>query len=232
MEHLRHLLTPAECLLRALSPSPIYVRPVLRLQPQRRTFIDVRRIAHGNNEVKPRDSLAEFTKDEDIDTPMVRVKQSDGGLGEPDYLKRILRTIDRKTQAVVQLSKPGAQDAAIVQIFEKMDLLKQIRERAEAERQRALAQKDKKPKTLELNWAISEHDMDLKLKQMEQFLDKGKKVELMVASRKRQRKATQEEAQELLDKIKRRIQEVGARETKPMEGGLLRQSIITVKKGA
>lgn len=233
MKNIKRLLSPAECLLRVFSPFYAISHPLKHhhLSP-RRGYINQRLIAGINTSPVERDRLAEFTKDEAIDTPTVQVKQSDGTLSESQSLQKLLRQIDRRNQLVVQLSKPGERSSAVVQIYEKLDLLKQLREREIQAKKQAQAHREKKPKQIELNWAISDHDLELKLKQMEMFLEKGKKVEILLASKRKQRKATMVEGEQVLKTLRSKIQDIGANEIKAMEGQLLKQATITVKKGS
>ncbi|KAI1608276.1 translation initiation factor IF-3 [Exophiala viscosa] len=168
-----------------------------------------------------------FTLDEKIETRFVREKK-DNKLSDPIDLYELLRQIDRADSHVLQLSKPGDSEA-IVQIVQRKDLIKRLNDKETAERQVKQAQKEKKPKQIELNWAISGNDLQLKMKQLEEFLRKGKKVELLLAPKRHQRKATPEEAQALVQAIKEKVQEVGAAETAPMDGAILRQATMTVK---
>ncbi|KAL2413536.1 hypothetical protein ABEF95_001430 [Exophiala dermatitidis] len=191
--------------------------------------VDQRRVAGKLQIVTIDDKLAQFNLDEKIDTRQVRVKTADGKISPPVDLRRVLGSIDRTTSHILQLSKPGEHEFAIVQVVERADLIKQIKDKEAAQRRVQHAQKDKKPKQIELNWAISPNDLQLKLRQMEDFLRKGKKVEILLASKRRQRKASQEEAETLLKTLKEKIQELGAVEVTPMEGGLLRQAKLTVK---
>jgi len=178
---------------------------------------------------QPEDKLAIYTRDEQIETSFVQVKREDGSLGEEEMLRLILRRIDREKETVIQLSKPGERDVAVVQIAKISDLRERLRERERAEREKMLAERDNKPKQIELNWAISEHDLELKLKQMEQFVDEGRKVELLLAAKKRARKASQDEGNEVLKKIRERLVAIDAKEIAPMEGQVLRQAVMTVK---
>jgi len=237
-------MKPLWQLLAGARPGPRYraatgflPRPNMLICPpptQHRWFkVDPRRIAMsdaGSSTPVRQDRLAEFTKDEDIETTEVQVKQPDGKLSEPQNLHALLQSLDRRNQLVVQLSKPGERKYAVVRVHDRMDLLKQVREREALAKQTAMAQREKRPKQLELNWAISEHDLDIKLKQMEQFLQKGKKVEILLASKAKQRRATREEAEQVLQKIRERMHHIGAREVKAMEGQVLRQAVMTVKK--
>ena len=200
-------------------------------QVQVRTHFDQRRIASSPT-VGPAtyDRFADFTRDEAIDSSVVQVKQADGKLGEPEPLRRLLNRIDRQSQTVVQLGKSDERGGVVVQVYEKIELLRKIRERELEVKQQQQAQREKKPKTIELNWAIGRHDLELKMKQLEQFLEKGKKVEIMLAAKKHQRKATSEEGEELLKAIREKLGQVNAKEIKPMDGQPLKQATMTVKK--
>lgn len=226
---LRPLLRVAGPALRP--PPPQSIRSVLT-----RSFItssplavDPRRPVGKIQIVTIDDKLAEFNLDENIDTPEVRIKSEQGSLSDPRDLFHLLDSIDRSTHHVLQLSKPGEHEFAIVRVAKRQDLVKQINDKETASRQAKHAQKEKKPKQIELNWAISGNDLQLKMKQMEDFLRKGKKVELLLAAKRRQRRATVEEGEALLSTIKEKVHEAGAVEFAPMDGGLLRQATIKVK---
>lgn len=175
------------------------------------------------------DKLAEFTLDETIEAGKVRVKSEDGILSDPRPLREVLGLIDRSTSHVMQLARLKDTDQAVVQIVSRADLIQRIKNKELQEREVKKAEKVRKPKQLELNWAISSNDLLLKLRQMEEFLKKGKKVEILLANKRRQRKASVEEAQTLYKTIMDRLEEVGAVEVTPMEGAILRQTKITVK---
>lgn len=191
--------------------------------------INSRRVAGRVKIVTIDDKLREFTLDEKIESPQIRLKQPDGILSEPQYLFRVLESIDRSTHFVMQLGQPSEGEAAIARIVTRADLVQKINDREAKQRNSKKAEKEKRPKQLELNWAISENDLALKMKQMEEFLKKGKKVQLLLASKRHQRRASPEEAEKLLKTVRERMTELGAIETAPMEGGILRQAILTVK---
>ena len=76
-------------------------------------------------------------------------------------------------------------------------------------------------KTLELNWAIDANDLGHRLKKMEDFLSEGRKVEIVLARKKQGRKATVEECEDVLRRIKETVEAVkGAKETQALEGKL------------
>jgi len=74
-------------------------------------------------------------------------------------------------------------------------------------------------KTLELNWAIDSNDLSHRLERIQQFLEEGRKVEVVLAAKKKGRKASEEECREVLGKIKEVLGRVeGAKEVRAMEG--------------
>ena len=83
---------------------------------------------------------------------------------------------------------------------------------------------------IELNWAIDENDLQLKMRQMEGFLEKGRKVEIVLANKKRQRRATAEEAQETLRKVRDKIADVGATDKDKIEGRIGGQATLVAEK--
>ncbi|OAP62573.1 hypothetical protein AYL99_01800 [Fonsecaea erecta] len=220
-------------------PRPLVraLRPVQHFQlASKRCFattpclaIDQRRVA-GKIEIKTiDDKIAAFTLNERIRSPKVQLKGPDGKLSEPQPLYKLLDSIDHTTQYVLQMNKPAEGEMAIVQIVTRTDLIQRINRQEDLLKNQKRLEKEKRPKQLELNWAISANDLQLKMKQMQEFLKKGKKVELLLANKRHQRKASQEEAETLLKNVREKIEEVGAAEVVPMEGAILRQALLTVK---
>ena len=174
--------------------------------------------------------LAAFKIDDKIEASWVQLRQEDGKLSRPTRLETLMDGI-APTDVVQELSPTGQfPDTAVVKVVAREELLKEVAQREQALKDFQKKSKQLKPKQLELNWAISGHDFEIKLAQMADFLDKGKKVEILLAPKKRQRRATEEEAQEVIKKLRDKIDEVGAREVKTMEGALLGQATLTVQK--
>lgn len=253
MRHSRLLQTPGEALLRVYAPS--CHRLILRRTFVRRTSAPPSR----NNQPFPpspspyrhnprsalRDpepqvqppvlseedkKLAPFKLNARIEALNVQLKQEDGKLSKPVPTEDVMSGLV-DDQVLMELSPEGQfPGAAVCQITTKQELLAQVAQRNRAVQELQKQMRQSKPKQIELNWAISEHDLELKLKQMAEFLDKGKKVEVLLAARKRQRRATAEEGQTVLDKVRSKIEEVGGKEFKDMEGRLLGQVILSVQK--
>lgn len=171
----------------------------------------------------------EFTLDEALPTKQVQLKNSDGTLAEPQALRLVLAGIDRDVQVVKLLSHEGQDPISIVEVVDKETLKGRLKVKEERAAQQAKQRRQNKLKQLELNWAISGNDLKLKLKQLRDFLEKGRTVEVMLASKKRQRKATPEEAQNVVKEIRRMMGEMkGVIEKKPMEGQIGGQAMITL----
>lgn len=174
--------------------------------------------------------LGDFVLNDQIGTDVVQVKQEDGTILEPQRLDLLLRRIDQGSQVVRQLAARGPQaDAALVEITTKDTLIRIALAKEKQVREAQKSQRALKPKQIELNWAIGENDLNLKLKSMEEFLEKGKKVEIMLASKRQSRRATPDEAQQLLESIRERVVDLGARIAK-YDGQLLRQATMSVVK--
>lgn len=74
-------------------------------------------------------------------------------------------------------------------------------------------------KTVELNWAIDKNDLGHRIEKMRGFLAEGRRVEVVLASKKRGRKASLEECQGVLEKLRECADAVdGAREVQKLEG--------------
>ena len=145
-------------------------------------------------------------------------------------LDTMLSEINPSSHVVRQLAAQGpTPNTAIVEVQEISELLKVAAQRDKALKEVEKQRKEAKPKTIELNWAISENDLALKLKQLEQFLDRGRKVEVMLAAKKRQRKASEEEASAVMQKLRDKVEECGAKVDK-MEGNVLGQTVLTIHK--
>ncbi len=76
-------------------------------------------------------------------------------------------------------------------------------------------------KEIELNWAIDRHDLAHQLNKMQDFLEQGFRVHVIMAGKRRGQQATLEQRQQLLDLVRERVKAVdGAKEYKPVEGKL------------
>ena len=116
----------------------------------------------------------------------------------------------------------------ICRIIDKRVEKAQALEKAKAERKKAIATKE-----VEINWAIAPHDLETKIRRVRDFLGKGLKVELLLLRKpqRSKRKATLDEAQETLRKVREAIQEIpGAKESKGMQGAVGNHAKLFLEK--
>jgi len=161
-------------------------------------------------------------RDDEIQSWSVTLVDEDGKLQEPRSTAAILSDIDRKEESLVVLvpGEPGI--PPICKIMNKQAM-------REAEKAKAKSAKGMvTEKTIELNWAIDGNDLNHRLVKMKGFLEKGHRVEVVMGVKRKGRKATEEEGEALLKRIRGAVQEVeGARELKAMNGKLLGVAMIT-----
>jgi translation initiation factor IF-3 len=164
-------------------------------------------------------------QDHEITDRWVMVVNEDKKLEGPyrtvDLLARLGLTAE--TLRVVVPRDPGnkEQPNAICRIINKKAEFEAQRARKEKERLEKVSQKKGigKTKTLELNWAISAHDLQHKMKNLRDFLEKGYKVEVLLAKKKRSRAATAEECKALVESVQEAVKGVpGAKEWKSSDG--------------
>jgi len=167
--------------------------------------------------------------DDQITASSIRLVDGKGGLTPAQFRSRILSSYDKRTHHLVLLQtqrveqEPGQPPTqlAICRLISKVDFVEQERaaERAARENAAILARKNQ-TKVLELNWAIDKNDLSHRMVRLKEFLQKGMKVEVLLASKRRKRKATEEEARNTLATVKETAREVDAREFRDMQGSV------------
>ena len=77
---------------------------------------------------------------------------------------------------------------------------------------------DAQAKALEFNWAISQNDLQHKLDRLTTFLKEGRRVEVVLARRRKGREATEAEKSSLLSAVRKHVENMeGARESKELQ---------------
>lgn len=140
-------------------------------------------------------------------------------LGPPVTRYDVLNSLDLKTHRLVQLSNA---DVPVCKIVSKKEEYAADKRKKEQQKEvRAAAAKERSVKTLELNWAIDGNDLAHRLEKVKVFLEEGRKVEIVLAAKKRGRKASREECEGVLARIRELVAGVkGVKEAKPLEGVL------------
>jgi len=213
----RVFVTPAE-----LFPSKFIrrVSPSTAIPIASKLYLTQRRCYASKEPPRRTDRLPH---NEEITAYSVILKRDDGTLEEDlRQTAGILASLDRKKQRLVCVSLGGPGEPPICQIEDQAKAYKS---------QKAKQQKSKNAgtvvKTIELNWAVDGQDLAHRMEKLKEFLTKGFRVEIVMAGKKKGRKATAEEADALIAKIKETIASVeGAKESKPLEGKILGQATM------
>ncbi|KAH8789042.1 hypothetical protein F5882DRAFT_402647 [Hyaloscypha sp. PMI_1271] len=169
-------------------------------------------------------------RDDEIKAWSISLVGEDGKLQDPQPTLDVLDSIDRKkdTLVVVVPGEPGV--PPICKIMNKEAV--RAAEKAKLKGARSAVTE----KTIELNWAIDANDLSHRMTKMKGFLMKGNRVEIVLGAKRKGKKATVEEAEALIARVKAAVAEVeGTRASKPADGKLLGVYTLqfegTLKKG-
>lgn len=163
--------------------------------------------------------------DERIRAKFVQIVNEENKLGPPEHIFDVLRSIERPTYFLQQVSPSIDSQPPICKIVNRVT----VREHEKARAKAAHAAKASL-KQVELNWAIDAHDLSHRLKQLKSFLLKGRKVEIFMKRKKGKRAPTVEEIKHLLDSVEEAVKSVGAAQVKPSFGEPGKQVIWVVEK--
>lgn len=163
-------------------------------------------------------------RDHEITDPQIMVIDN-GAMEGPLATPFVLTKLDQASESLRMISPYVPADAKNGRPKPEFAVCKIVNKKDEYERQKQVKERKKaaaaKPKTkeLEFTWAISEHDLTTKLRQMGGFLDKGFKVDVLVAKKKGSRQqVSASEAEAVTKKIREEVVAQGAREAKPATG--------------
>ncbi|KAI4148867.1 MAG: hypothetical protein LQ340_004899 [Diploschistes diacapsis] len=158
--------------------------------------------------------LGRNLRDEEIQSRQIRIVQEGGGISEPQDTRRVLRSIDRKEHFLVQVAPSEKDEIPVCKIMDK----KSVFER-EREKHRVNKSAEHGSKTIELSWRMAEGDFNHRMKALEQFLAQGRKVEILIAPKRKKHIIPEPEAALFLSKLRARFEEIpGLKETQPLSG--------------
>ncbi|KAH8599818.1 hypothetical protein B0O99DRAFT_480932, partial [Bisporella sp. PMI_857] len=166
-------------------------------------------------------------RNEEIRDRNIILVQEDGKLSNVLNTRRVLSDIDLKTHMLV-IVQPGEdlRDPPICKILDKKEMYQ--REKAKKKSSKFNSNPAATKKTIELNWALEKNDLNHRILRMKEFLAKGYKLEVGLAPKRRGKQATVEEAQELIKKIQKAVEEVeGSKQIQPMQGKLLGVAVLS-----
>lgn len=167
-------------------------------------------------------------KDDDIRSEYIQIANSEHELEPPTRLRDALRSIERPANFILQVAPPPSPGSGpICRVMNRAAIREYEKTRAKA----AQAAKSSN-KQVELNWAINPHDLTHRLKQLTNFLEKGRRVEIVLTRKKGKRLPTVDEVKNLMDSVLETVKGADATQVKPMEGEPGKQVTLVVKKRA
>ncbi|KAK5136931.1 hypothetical protein LTR08_001438 [Meristemomyces frigidus] len=135
----------------------------------------------------------------------------------------ILNTMDRKTHRLIQMSPDEPDNRSFMPVCKIVSKKEQYEHdknyKKAAKERKAEGAKVNSVKVLELNWAIDTNDLAHRCERVAEFLTEGRRVEIVLAAKKRGRKATRAECEDLVKRIGDTVEGVpGAKELKSLDG--------------
>ena len=154
--------------------------------------------------------------DESIGSLSAHFVDGSGTMQPAQQLGQLLRDIDRST---THLRKVGetAEGIPVVKLVTNDELRDEARSKAKL---KTVKKTDDMVKQIELNWAITGNDLGYRLDWLRRFMSEGRRVEILIAPKRRARRATKEEIAALMQTVRQAIADVeeGAEEWKTMLG--------------
>ncbi|KAJ5551237.1 hypothetical protein N7535_000820 [Penicillium sp. DV-2018c] len=157
----------------------------------------------------------------------VQVVNDEGKLDPPTRLDDVLESFDHEHFYLLQVEEGTRDEPPVCKIMNKKEVRAQEKAKAKSARATKVTIKQ-----MELNWAIDSHDLSHRLKQLSTFLEKGRRVEILLTTKKRKRNPTVDEIKHVIQSVLDTIREAGGTQTKAMEGEPGKQLRITAQKAS
>ncbi|KAF2203247.1 hypothetical protein GQ43DRAFT_438955 [Delitschia confertaspora ATCC 74209] len=209
---------------RTLQPS-LFIPSSSRFLPQ---------LQHRTKTYKKKDTARHalsdyYVFDAAIDAPVIHFIDETGNRHPFMPKDHALRHLDPKTHHLLQVTpgsrdsfdKPDPSNPPTCRIISKLDLRVRHKKKMDIASKAAKIASGGEKKQLELNWAIGENDLKHRLGKLREMLEGGKKVEVLLAPKRKGRSASSEECEAVLEKIREVVGGCkGSGETKEPEGKL------------
>ena len=142
----------------------------------------------------------------------------DGKYHERVALWDVMDGLNRTAEHLLQVSPADLEKGklAACKIYTKSHLREAYNTKLQAAK--SLKKSQASSKIIELNWAIAPRDLQQKLTKLETFLKEGRRVEVVLASRRRQRQADVEECKDVLRQVRKAVGRVPGMKEDLQEG--------------
>ncbi|KAK6350058.1 hypothetical protein TWF696_006307 [Orbilia brochopaga] len=180
------------------------------------------------------DDRVRYPYDEEITAHNASYIDETGKLVGKFPVSQILRSYDHNKYHLIQLanadSLPDEAEGHVVRLFLKETLLAKIAEERESSARRKKKSPREVVKEVQIAWGIDLHDLRHRLEKVAQLLEKGNRVEIMIAKKKGQAKVPQERLDEVMEIVDEFLYYNGGDELKKREGEVGGQLKIYVQR--
>ena len=160
----------------------------------------------------PKD-LDRSPRDEEIQSYTVQIVE-EGGITDPQDLRSVLNSIDRKHNFLVQLRPAAGEDVPVCKVLPKEQVFK-----SENQKAKRVKTADDEKKQIELSWKMAEGDLSHKMNALAQFLEQGRKVEIVIVPKRKKDIISEADSEAFLAVLRKRLGDMlGAKETQPLSG--------------
>lgn len=205
-----HVPKPTECLRRVFFPIfHLYLLPLSHTNHQQTRLVSLVTFSPNSKLIKP----SHRPRDESISSRLVQlVSEGSNQLLAPEPPSQILARIDRSKFFLVQVSGPESPNS-ICKIISKLE----ERER-EKQKLKLSSPKDQAAKELEFHWNIGPHDLKRKMDRLKEFLEEGRRVDILIKRRRKWENPSIQEVR-LLEGTIQGVAEgvIGTKEYKPRQ---------------
>lgn len=142
-------------------------------------------------------------------------------------LEEILANFDREKYHLICINPQVAPEPVICKLYsiEQLEEEKRVAYWAKKEKKQSSKDPTKVVKTVEISWATAPNDLEHKLKRIEEFMQKGNRVEVILGVKKGMTKQPLGKMVELVERIRKEAEDSG-KEWKEAEGVIGVQYLI------
>jgi translation initiation factor IF-3 len=158
-------------------------------------------------------------ENEAIPSDIVNYVDADGVFHADASVRGILRELDREKYTLVCVNPTAVDVPFVCKVLDREVVVKHDLERYQNAKENRKAKKGSKPqnvmKEIELSWAISDHDLEHRLKKVREFLEKGYRLDITIGTKKGMKKKLRADMIALLDRIEEACLQWGKERSEP-----------------
>ena len=202
-----------------------YHNPPATTPSSSRPIVSARPLIPLERAFGPKEQEHHQLRDEEIKSNIVRITRDgkdrsggsggSGGLSPPQNLRNFLTGMDRRRFFLVQVSPTDSEDVPVCKVMTREAVFKREQEKAKLGAKKTTEQLTKE---IELGWRMAEGDLAHRMVKLQEFLGRGRKVEITIAPKRKRDVVPENEARGFLKRVRAGLEELGGREARKLEG--------------